>query len=47
MVTVGTMAPEEAQELVEMSLEILERRPVLGELQKTRSKSTVLQASRN
>ena len=47
MVTVGTMAPEEAQELVEMSLEILERRPVLGELQKTRSKSTVLQPSRN
>jgi hypothetical protein len=47
MVTVGTMAPEEAQELVDMSLEILERRPVLGELQKTRSKSTVLQPSRN
>ncbi len=47
MVTVGTMAPEEAQELVEMSLEILERRPVLGELQRTRSKSTVLQPSKN
>ncbi len=47
MVTVGTMAPEEAQELIEMSLDILDRRPVLAELQKTRSKSTVLQASRN
>lgn len=42
MVTVGTMAPEEAQELIDMSLDILEGRPVLGELQKTRSKSTVL-----
>jgi hypothetical protein len=42
MVTVGTMAPEEARELVEMSLDILERQPVLGELQRTRSKSTVL-----
>jgi hypothetical protein len=47
MVTVGTMAPEEAQELIELSLDILDRRPVLGELQKTRSKSTVLQPSLN
>jgi hypothetical protein len=42
MVTVGTMAPEEAQELIDMSLEILERRPVSMELQKTRSKASVL-----
>lgn len=42
MVTVGTMAPEEAQELVDMSLEILERRPVSMELQRTRSKASVL-----
>ncbi|MFN2286355.1 MAG: hypothetical protein ACK2UQ_18200 [Anaerolineae bacterium] len=42
MVTVGTMAPEEAQELVDLSLEVLERRPLSMELQKTRSKATVL-----
>jgi hypothetical protein len=44
MVTVGTMAPEEAQELVDLSLTILERRPFSSELQKTRSKATVLGA---
>ncbi len=42
MVAVGTMAPEEAQELVELSLDILARRPVSAALQQTRSKSTVL-----
>ena len=42
MVTVGTMAPEEAQELIDLSLEILERRPITSELQKTRSKATLL-----
>jgi hypothetical protein len=41
-VTVGTMAPEEAQELVELSLDIIEKRPVSSDLQKTRSKATVL-----
>jgi hypothetical protein len=41
MVTVGTMAPEEAQELVELSLDILSRRPSSAELQKTRSKATL------
>jgi len=41
MVVVGTMAPEEAQELMELSLEVLERRPVSSELQKTRSKATL------
>ncbi len=41
MVTVGTMAPEEAQELIDLSLEVLARQPVSLELQKTRSKATV------
>jgi hypothetical protein len=44
MVTVGTMAPEEAQELMDMSLEVLERRPMSMELQKTRSKASLLSA---
>jgi len=44
MITVGTMAPEEAQELVDLSLELLARRPVTAPLQKTRSKATVLAA---
>jgi hypothetical protein len=44
MVTVGTMAPEEAQELVDLSLDILARRPMLSELQKTRSKATVVKS---
>jgi len=42
MVTVGTMAPEEAEELVQLSLGILEGRPDSSELQSTRSKSTLL-----
>jgi hypothetical protein len=42
MVTVGTMAPEEARELIDLSLEVLEHRPSQSPLQKTRSKSTVL-----
>jgi hypothetical protein len=42
MVTVGTMAVEEAQELIDLSLEILSHQPVSGALQQTRSKSTVL-----
>jgi len=41
MVTVGTMAPEEAQELMDMSLQVLESRPMAMELQKTRSKATL------
>jgi hypothetical protein len=41
MVTVGTMAHEEAQELVDLSLDILSRRPSSAELQKTRSKATL------
>jgi hypothetical protein len=42
MVTVGTMAPEEAAELIDLSLDILAGQPFSAELQKTRSKSTVL-----
>jgi hypothetical protein len=41
MVTVGTMAPEEAIELIELSLDILDHQPVSFELQRTRSKATV------
>jgi len=41
MVTVGTMSPEEAEELIELSLSILEKRASALELQETRSKETV------
>jgi anthranilate/para-aminobenzoate synthase component II len=41
MVTVGTMSPREAQECVEMSLAILDRRQVDVQLQETRSKASV------
>mgnify|MGYP001172837678 CR=1 FL=1 len=47
MVTVGTMAPEEAQELIDLSLEILARQPVSMKLQQTRSKATVLRPTAN
>lgn len=47
MVTVGTMAPEEAQELVDLSLEILAHQPSSARLQQTRSKATLLQAAAN
>lgn len=42
MVTVGTMAPEEADELVDLSLAILQRRAPAADLQRTRSKATLL-----
>lgn len=42
MITVGTMAPEEARELVDLSLEILDHRLSSALLQTTRSKATVL-----
>lgn len=42
MVTVGTAAPEEAAELIDLSLSILDRRAPALELQKTRSKATIL-----
>jgi hypothetical protein len=41
MVTVGTMTPVEAQELIELSLSILERRKANIQLQETRSKAAV------
>jgi hypothetical protein len=41
MVTVGTMTPREAAELVEISLDLLSRRATEVELQRTRSKATV------
>jgi hypothetical protein len=42
MITVGTMAPEEATEVVEMSRRILEGQVAMGELQRTRSKASLL-----
>jgi hypothetical protein len=45
MVTVGTMSPDEAKELIELSLSILERRQDDVVLQKTRSKQTVITKS--
>ena len=41
MVTVGTMSPKEASELIEMSLDILAKRASSQPLQKTRSKASV------
>ena len=41
MVTVGTMTPDEARELVDLSLSLLERRASTVELQRTRSKESV------
>jgi hypothetical protein len=41
MVTVGTMSPDEAREVIEISLGCLERRKDHVELQRTRSKDTV------
>lgn len=42
MVTVGTMTPDEAKEIIEISLSLLQKRQVTFELQKTRSKQTVI-----
>ncbi|MHC4199510.1 MAG: aldo-keto reductase family protein [Planctomycetota bacterium] len=41
MVTVGTMTPDEARELIDISLALLERRCPGVELQRTRSKGSV------
>lgn len=41
MVTVGCMTPDEAREVIEISLSILENRPAEVALQETRSKATV------
>ena len=45
MVTVGCMTPDEAREVIELSLSILERRQADLELQETRSKATVKAAT--
>lgn len=41
MVCVGTMTPDEARELIDLSLAMIERRGSTVELQKTRSKTSV------
>ena len=41
MVTVGTMTPKEAAELIEISMSILENRQADVTLQETRSKSSI------
>ncbi len=41
MVTVGTLTPDEAKELIDLSLSILERRASTVALQETRSKASV------
>ena len=41
MVTVGTMTPDEAKELIDISLSLLERRGSTVQLQRTRSKASV------
>ncbi len=41
MVTIGTMSPDEAREVIEMSLGILEDHPTDIKLQETRSKASV------
>ena len=41
MVTVGTMSPKEAAELIEISMNLIERRQVDVPLQETRSKDTL------
>jgi len=41
MVTVGTMTPDEAREVIEISLSVLEQREAKVELQKTRSKASL------
>ena len=41
MVVVGAMTPDEAREVIDISLDLLARRPVSVELQSTRSKRTL------
>jgi hypothetical protein len=41
MVAVGTTTPDEAREVIDLSLELLERRTPSNELQKTRSKQSL------
>jgi hypothetical protein len=44
MVTIGTTTPDEAREVIELSLDLLERRLPAYELQKTRSKESLVAA---
>jgi hypothetical protein len=44
MVTIGTISVREAQEVIDLSMEILERRPIDNVLQETRSKKSVKSA---
>jgi hypothetical protein len=41
MVTVGTTTPDEAREVIDLSLDLLNRRLPKNELQKTRSKKSL------
>ena len=41
MVTIGTTTPDEAREVIDISLELLEGRVPANELQKTRSKASL------
>jgi hypothetical protein len=41
MVTIGTTTPDEAREVIDISLDLLERRLPANELQKTRSKNSL------
>jgi hypothetical protein len=41
MITVGTMSPKEAEEVIEISMNILSKQAVTVKLQETRSKSTI------
>jgi hypothetical protein len=41
MVTIGTTTPAEAREVIEISLDLLEKRLPENELQRTRSKSSL------
>jgi hypothetical protein len=43
MVTIGTTTPDEAREVIELSLDLLDRRIPDNELQRTRSKSALAQ----
>ena len=41
MVAIGTTAPDEAREVIDISLDLLARRTPQIELQRTRSKSSI------
>ena len=41
MVTIGAMTPDEAREVIDLSLDILNRKAPVGELQQTRSKKSL------